>query len=85
MTDWEAMPSVFPHGLEYLHNKTGWFQQLHNRYWSPQNIYAKENGGDYEFIVEDAYALPLEDRFWDFLMEQVQSGEGDGRGMTGGG
>ena len=31
VSTWDAMPSVFPHGLEYLYNATGWVQQLHNR------------------------------------------------------
>ena len=24
VTTWDAMPSVFPHGLDYFYNKTGW-------------------------------------------------------------
>ena len=71
VTEWDAMPDVFPHGLEYLHNQTGWFQQLHNRYWSPKAVYARQNGGDFDFLLEKDCALPLEDRFWDFLLGQV--------------
>eukprot|EP00051_Salpingoeca_urceolata_P021745 m.344479 g.344479 ORF g.344479 m.344479 type:complete len:749 (-) comp19854_c2_seq17:290-2536(-) len=72
---WDAMPTIFPNGLEYLFNVTGWPTQLHNRFWAPDNTYAKQNGGDYEFIIEEKYALPIEQRFWDMLMlEKRKSG-----------
>jgi hypothetical protein len=65
---WTAMSSVFPHGLDYLYNVTGWPVQGHNRYWSPQSPYAKQNGGPWNFVVETAansttnkhLALPLD-------------------------
>ena len=25
----------------------------HNRYWATDNVYAKQNGGAYDFIVEE--------------------------------
>ncbi len=68
---WEPTPDVFPHGLDYFHNKTGWFQQLHNRYWSPKTTYAKQNGGKYDFIVEENFALPLTQNFWNDLIGEV--------------
>ncbi len=63
---WDPMPSVFPHGLEYLFNATGWVQQLHNRYWSANTTYAKQNGGKWDFLIDDnGFALPLDPGFWD--------------------
>eukprot|EP00730_Choanoeca_flexa_P001442 TRINITY_DN10639_c0_g1_i1.p1 TRINITY_DN10639_c0_g1~~TRINITY_DN10639_c0_g1_i1.p1 ORF type:complete len:746 (+),score=195.33 TRINITY_DN10639_c0_g1_i1:3-2240(+) len=69
VTEWDARPDVFPHGLDYFFNKTGWYQQLHNRFWSVHNVYATQNGGDYDFdIDDDGFAVPLEQRFWDDLL-----------------
>ena len=34
VTNWAAMPSVFPEGLSKLFNQTGWYVQAHNRYFS---------------------------------------------------
>ncbi|EDQ89592.1 uncharacterized protein MONBRDRAFT_36925, partial [Monosiga brevicollis MX1] len=70
VTVWDAMPSIFPHGLEYFFNKTGWYQQLHNRYWSAETPYAKQNGGEYDFLIDESsqYAVPTEQAFWDQLM-----------------
>lgn len=31
--NWTAMPSVFPHGIGYVYNMTGWPVLAHNRYW----------------------------------------------------
>jgi hypothetical protein len=42
--------------------------QLHNRYWSPLNIYATQNGGKYNFHVEAEYAIPDDSQFWVDLM-----------------
>jgi hypothetical protein len=42
--------------------------QLHNRYWSPETPYAKQNGGPWNFIVEPKLALPDDQGFWDWLM-----------------
>ncbi|KAJ8045291.1 hypothetical protein HOLleu_08272 [Holothuria leucospilota] len=36
----------------------------HNRYWSPDNVYAKENGGKYDFIIEESIAIPNDTNFW---------------------
>ena len=48
---------------------TGWKYVAHNRYWSTANVYAKQNGGDYEFIIEKGgKAIPTTQRFWDYLM-----------------
>ena len=26
--------------------------QCHNRWWAPDNVYARQNGGEYDFIIE---------------------------------
>ncbi|XP_064616875.1 uncharacterized protein LOC135480876 [Liolophura sinensis] len=68
---WEPMTDVFPHGLQYLYNKTGWPAAAHNRYWSSKTKYAKQNGGQFDFIVELETALPVEERFWDYLLRRA--------------
>jgi hypothetical protein len=48
----------------------------HNRYWGVDNVYAKQNGGNYDFVIESKgsgagfsdFAWPTEQRFWDDLM-----------------
>lgn len=64
------MPSIFPDGLDYVYNHTGWAIVGHNRYWSDNNVYAKQNGGQYDFIIDKdtQTALPTDQKFWDFLM-----------------
>ncbi|CAB9520567.1 expressed unknown protein [Seminavis robusta] len=78
---WEARPDVFPDGLEYIQKQTHWDIVAHNRYWSADNTYAKQNGGDYEFIMEDLRstatkttptAIPVETRFWMDLFQSAQ-------------
>jgi len=72
---WDAMPSVFPHGLDAFFNATGWSIQGHNRYWSNLTTYAKQNGGPYDFLFNDRsgnwghIGVPTQQEFWDFLME----------------
>ena len=69
VTNWTARPDVFPHGLEYVYEQTGWAVQGHNRFWSNKTTYAKENGGTYDFLLDaGGYALPAEQRFWDDLL-----------------
>lgn len=70
VTEWTSKTNVFPHGLGYMFNKTGWTVIAHNRWWSPKTNYAKQNGGTYDFHLEydTNLALPLEERFWTDLM-----------------
>eukprot|EP00047_Mylnosiga_fluctuans_P005404 m.240269 g.240269 ORF g.240269 m.240269 type:complete len:744 (+) comp13641_c0_seq1:87-2318(+) len=65
---WDARPDIFPHGLEYLYNKTGWPTQLHNRYWATNNTYAKQNGGKWDFIIDPKMAIPTDADFWNHLI-----------------
>eukprot|EP00494_Astrolonche_serrata_P003560 UN03567 len=50
---WYPRYDVFPNGMQYVHNATDWKIMAHNRYWSSDTVYAKQNGGAYDFIIED--------------------------------
>lgn len=73
VTNWSAVPSVFPGGLEGVAQGVRLPFIAHNRYWDSQNIYARQNGGDYDFLVEGTYALPLEERFWVDLLQNAST------------
>jgi hypothetical protein len=58
-------------GSRYLHEQTGYRITAHNRMWAPDAVYARENGGDYDFHLETTIAIPLERRFWDDLLRNA--------------
>ncbi|CAH1778788.1 unnamed protein product [Owenia fusiformis] len=64
------MDSIFPDGLQKFYDATGWPVSAHNRWWSPKTTYAKQNGGDFNFIVEAKKAIPVDMGFWDYLMRE---------------
>jgi len=64
VTSWTPMPEVFPLGLQPVHAAIGMPFVAHNRYWDAKTVYAKQNGGGYDFIVESKLAIPTEERFW---------------------
>jgi len=66
--NWTCRPDVMPQGFEYFQQKTGWKFIAHNRYWASDNVYAKQNGGDFNFIIEEPFAIPLDYAFWDYLI-----------------
>ena len=68
VAEWDARPDVFPSGLAAFHAATNWSFQMHNRMWSANNVYAKANGGRYDFIVEKTLAVPNDQRLWDDLI-----------------
>jgi hypothetical protein len=70
VSNWTARPDAFPHGLANFSKVTRWPIVGHNRYWASDTTYAKQNGGEYDFIIERVRlkALPTEQRFWDHLM-----------------
>jgi len=74
--NWTAMPSIFPHGADYVYNKTEWPVVAHNRYWSANTDYAKQNGGKWDFIIEpdshNGLAFPLQQEFWDWLLADAR-------------
>jgi hypothetical protein len=73
--NWTARPSVFPDGMKALYEKTGWKVQGHNRYWCNETDYAKQNGGDYDFILQSqdnrdsVGAIPNSEVFWEDLLQ----------------
>eukprot|EP00055_Hartaetosiga_balthica_P010247 m.43186 g.43186 ORF g.43186 m.43186 type:complete len:767 (+) comp7096_c0_seq2:66-2366(+) len=76
--EWLAMPSVFPpgdvNGLMDVVNQTGWPVVGHNRYWAQDTVYAKENGGKFEFTSNKFNMVaPLTQEFWDFLMSSSKA------------
>ena len=78
IANWTARPGVFykdggDADLVRLNQETGWPFIAHNRYWSSNTPYSKDNGGDYEFspIINGSYVVPLEQRFWDDLMSNA--------------
>lgn len=82
------MSSVFEGGqtgVRALVEQTGWKVTAHNRYWSANTDYARQNGGGYDFFVDakgsgagGQMALPLEARFWEDLLENTTSAWGGG-------
>lgn len=70
---WTPAPGTFPRGIGYTVNRTGWRITAHNRMWSSDNVYAKQNGGKYKWLIEGQEAVPLEQSFWDSLMEYGKS------------
>jgi hypothetical protein len=48
---------------------------MHNRMWAAENVYAKQNGGRYDFDVETSnnLAIPLSQSFWDDLLFNATS------------
>lgn len=56
--------------ISSVRDKTGLPVSAHNRWWSDHTVYAKQNGGQYNFIVEKetSKALPLDQSFWNDLI-----------------
>ena len=61
---------TFPDNLTAVFNRNMMPIVAHNRYFSPYNVYAKENGGTFDFILEDNIAIPADARLWKFLFQQ---------------
>ena len=66
--NWTARPDVFPSGLQALHANLTYGFVGHNRWWAPETDYAKQNGGQYDFVFGNSFGLPTEQRFWDDLL-----------------
>lgn len=66
---WEPMRTIFPRGLDFIANATGWSLMAHNRYWAASTPYARQNGGQWRFEVDrmSGFAVPLDRHFWDNL------------------
>jgi hypothetical protein len=66
VSKWEEQPELFPNKLDYLYQQTGWKIQAHNRYWAYDNLYAKTQGGAYDFVEDPVKngAVPVDPAFW---------------------
>jgi hypothetical protein len=70
VSEWRALPDVFPDGLSGLHSKLNNIPlAAHNRYWAYDNVYKQK----YAFVLDlaNSKALPVgNDSFWvDFFVE----------------
>ena len=66
--NWTARPDIFPNGLQALHANLTVPWLAHNRWWAPETDYARQNGGQYDFVIQNNFGLPTEQRFWDDLI-----------------
>ncbi len=73
--NWTSRPDVFTGGnagIRDLVAQTGWKLTAHNRYWSSNTDYAKQNGGNFDFFIDAAgtgdMAVPLTMEFWQWLL-----------------
>jgi hypothetical protein len=41
--------------------------------WSSDTVYAKQNGGKYNWLIEGNEAVPLDQSFWDDLMAEAKA------------
>ena len=74
--NWTAMPTIFDGGnagIRALVDKFGWKVTAHNRWWSANTDYARQNGGDFDFFIDSGkgvMAVPLSSEFWTWLLTQ---------------
>ena len=75
--NWTASSSpAFPEsGLLKLFEETGWWVQAHNRYWAPDTDYAKQNGGSFNFYIDEKNkgAVPQDKMFWHWLFREAKA------------
>lgn len=73
VVEWNATTQAFPHGLNWFQRQVAMPFYMHNRMWAAENVYAAQNGGFYEFLVEEAnhLAIPLTQVFWDDLLRNA--------------
>lgn len=70
MWDGTVKTDKIPNSLTYLYQKHGLPVTAHNKFWDVTVYYARENGGQYHFVL-DAFtgkSLPDDQRFWDDLL-----------------
>ncbi len=71
--NWTTNTSVLPNGVKQLSDITGWDIVGHNRYWSNDTDYAKQNGGKFDFILDtNGYAVPIDTHFWKYLLSTAK-------------
>jgi len=52
--------------MKHLHETLNLPFELHNRWWSPENIYT-----NYSWVRESRAAIPQDQRFWDDLLSRA--------------
>ena len=67
---WDPEAEFFPQGFPALTKRLGWKLVAHNRYFSFQSTYARQNGGRYSFVVQGNSSLPIDARFWHDLFAE---------------
>ncbi|CAL1533037.1 unnamed protein product [Lymnaea stagnalis] len=71
VTTWLAMETIFPKGLQPFQSALKLPLVAHNRYWSKNVTYAKQNGGTFDFLIEANVSLPISEDFWDYLFGEA--------------
>ena len=61
---WDPEAEFFSQGFANLTKRLNWKLVAHNRYFSSESTYAKQNGGKYEWIVQGNSSLPIDQQFW---------------------
>ena len=67
---WDPMQEFFALGFANLTQRLGWKIVAHNRYFSSESTYAKQNGGKYNFVVQGNSSLPIDPQFWHDLFAE---------------
>ncbi|GFN77542.1 non-lysosomal glucosylceramidase [Plakobranchus ocellatus] len=65
---WDATEDVFPKGINELQDRLHLPLVAHNRYWSVDTTYAKQNGGHFDFFIGNNLSLPVSQIFWQYLL-----------------
>ena len=73
VVNWTAMPSAFPNGLVAFHEKVQLNVTAHNRWWAPAPSYAKQYGGQYDWIIEAQHSVPNDPHFWPDLFRNASA------------
>ena len=73
--NWTARPDVFPKGMESVYQETSLPVIAHNKYWCNSTNYAKQNGGQYDFILDNntGGAVPQDLTFWEDLFKNASA------------
>lgn len=67
--DGNAATDAFPDSMQYVFNRTKLSVTGHNKFWDSSVYYARQNGGAYNFIIDEQNfkGLPDDAQFWDDL------------------
>ena len=64
MVTWDPKPEDFSQGFPTVTRNIHLKLVAHTRYYSAGTVYAKQNGGPYDFLVDKTAALPMSSQFW---------------------